>query len=143
MPARRRRSRPTRHRRGIWALGDSFSGSKEDRRDEVEAKRGHDQDRRDHEASDDDSVGKAPRAGLALAAGELRGSVDEPITVAEERESDRDEERLVRFESREIADPGPADAEAEEDEWHDAARRCRERAEEAAGRHQPLPALRS
>jgi len=68
----------------------------------------------------------------------VRGSVDQPIAVSEERERRGEEVRLISSKPGEIPDPCSADPETEQSEGQDATRRCRERPKQAACRHQSL-----
>lgn len=65
--------------------------------------------------------------------------MDEVEAVAEEACRPGNEERLVGRERSQIADPGAADTEAEQDERHDAAGGGSKRAKNAADRDQTLP----
>jgi hypothetical protein len=60
----------------------------------------------------------------------------------EEHERDGNEDRLVRRERRQVADPGATEPEAEQDERHDAAGRRGKGAQHAAGGKPSLPAFR-
>lgn len=116
-----------------------MSGAKQKRGDVVEGEGGYDEHGGDPERDLDKATGDGTRARGAIGAGAPRLPIHEVETVSEEARRSRDEERLVRRERRKVADPGAADAEAEQDERNDAAGRGRERAENAADRDQALP----
>src|ERR1700722_1096984 len=106
--------------------------------DEVEAERGGNEDRREDEACLDDAIRQRARAGLAVRAGASRGPMHQPIAVTEKRERRGNEPGLIGSKPGEIPDPCPADPEGEQNKGQNATRRRRERAENAARRHQNL-----
>ena len=69
-------------------------------------------------------------------------SVDQIAAVTDKAEGHGGEDRLVRFERRQIADPCAADAEGEQGKRHHAARGCTEGGENAAER-QPCRPIRA
>jgi hypothetical protein len=79
-----------------------------------------------------------PSAGFVISTDDLPGPVNEPIAGAGAAGCDGDKVRLIRGELRQVADPGAADAESEQHERHDAARRRSHRPYFAAGRKQAL-----
>src|SRR6266851_5564346 len=115
------------------------SGAKQHRGGVVEGERGDHERGRDPEREPDKAVGDRARAGGVLSAGSARLPIDEVKAVTENARRGGDEERLVGSERRQIADPGAADAEGEQDQRTDAAGRCGERAENAASGDQTLP----
>src|ERR1700757_179537 len=112
-------------------------------RNEVKAKGGNDKDRCENESGLGQRVWQRTRAGLAVGASNLRGSIDEPIAVAEEANCRCDEIGLIRCKLRKIADPRSAHPEPKQNQWQNTAGRGRERSEKATGRRQPLPALQT
>src|SRR5579872_450042 len=98
---------------------------------------------------DDDKHGRGPKSDFggaagtrfgavgALGTGDPRLAVDEGEAVAQEAQREYGEDRLVGFERRQIADPGPTDAEGEEGEGHDAARRRSQGGQDPSERGEP------
>src|SRR5262245_52142059 len=80
--------------------------------DEIESKRGSRKERCENEAGLNKPVRQA-RASIAIGTGDLRGSVYQPIAVAEAAYGHRDEVGLIRREPGKIANPGPAHTETE------------------------------
>ena len=83
--------------------------------EEVETKRGNHKNGCEDEPGLDDPVWQRTRASLAVSAGKLRRSIDQPITVAEAGYRRRDEAGLIGCKPRKIADPRSAHAEAKQD----------------------------
>src|SRR6266545_3408159 len=106
--------------------------------DVVEGEGRHDDHRRDPERELNDAAGNRTCAGGVVGTGALRLPVDEVEAVAEQACRPGDEERLIGCERRQIADPGAADAEAEQDQRHDAAGRGGDGAQNTAGGDQIL-----
>src|SRR5262249_15465623 len=86
-------------------------------------------------------AGQGARASIAISAGELRGSIHQPIAVAEAAYGPCDEVGLIRCEPGKIANPSPAHTETEQNERQNAAGRGGEGSGEASYCHQPLLAL--
>src|SRR5690606_5049271 len=117
----------------------STSNGQQQRGDVIEREGGCNEHRRDPECGPDEAAGDERCAGGTVGAGSPRLPVDEVEAVSEDASGCSDEQWFIRRERRQIADPGATDAEAEQDERHDAARRGRERAEYAAEGDQALP----
>jgi hypothetical protein len=69
----------------------------------------------------DEAVGQRHGAGRAVGASGLRLPIDEVVSITEKTDRRRHEDRLVRHKRRQIADPGAANAQAEQHERQDAA----------------------
>src|SRR5262249_17971878 len=89
----------------------------------------------------DEPVRQRACAGIAFGTGRLCRLIDQPIAIAEAGDGGRDEIGLIGRERCQMADPGSAHTKAEEGKRQDTAARCRDRAEEASRRHEPLTTL--
>ena len=70
-------------------------------------------------------------ASIAISAGELGGSIYQPVAVAEAAYGHREEVGLIRCKPGKIANPGPAHTETEQNERQNAAGRGGEGSDEA------------